>query len=204
MPSRRSLLHSVGAGLAVGFAGCAGGGADDDTDTATTTTSTPVTAESWGYIRPDSEPTTVPEPLDCDESDLRRLDWEVSAWGGNDLALRVERTEYALGETVTIRLFNRTQEQKSTRTPDEYLLQLRTEAGWQTVFGYTADQPIPFTSDAFPHEPGRSYMWDLGLTAGGVIKNYAHREDVTVCPSLQPGRYRFQFVGKAVAFDVTA
>jgi hypothetical protein len=204
MPSRRSLLHSVGAGLAVGFAGCAGGGADDDTDTATTTTSTPVTAESWGYIRPDSEPTTVPEPLDCDESDLRRLDWEVSAWGGNDLALRVERTEYALGETVTIRLFNTTKETQYTGTVDEYLLEIRTEAGWQAVYGYTVDRPIPFTAEPVPQQPGLSHTWEMPLTADGVTRDFAHDGDVTVCPSLQPGRYRFQFVGMAVAFDVTA
>jgi hypothetical protein len=136
-------------------------------------------------------------------------------WGTADyndtadaLGLRVETTEYALGDTVKIRMYNLSEADHGTRTREEFLMQLWTEAGWQTVFGYTEDGPYPFTDDAVIHEPGQSLTWNISLTADGVLGQYAHPRRARVCPALQPGRYRFVFpIGQptlAVAFDVTA
>ena len=210
MPSRRSLLRSVGAGLVVGVAGCAAPGSQ------TPTAEFGVEAVHRGYERAKGAPEVVPEPLECEKQRLRRLDsdsdvnWGDAGWGGIEdaLALRVEKREYTLGETVEIRMYNLSETDHGTRTREEFLVQLRTEAGWQTVFGYTEDGPYPFTDDAVLHEPGQSLTWNISLTADGIIEKYAHPEGAVVCPDLQPGRYRFVFPidapALAVSFDVTA
>jgi hypothetical protein len=210
MPSRRTVLRSAGVGFLASVAGCAAGDQPNPTDT---TTAQP---GSWGHVRPAESPPVVPGALECAESDLQRPDpnadvsWGDADWNGtaNALGLRVENTEYALGDTVEIRLYNLSETDQGTRTREEFLVQLRTEAGWQTVFGYAEDGPYPFTDDAVIHEPGRSLIWNISLTADGVLGQYAHPERASVCPDLQPGRYRFVFpIGQpalAVAFDVTA
>lgn len=208
MSSRRAVLRSVGVGLVAGVADCA----TDDQSTPTETTTEP--PGSWGHVQPEVSAPIVPEPLACDGNDLRRLtpnadvNWGIADWDGTDdaLALRIEDTEYALGDTVEIRLYNRTETERETRTDEEFLVQVRTKAGWQTVFGYSDDSPYPFTDDIAIHEPGLSDTWRIPLTDNGVMDGYAH-EQATVCPALQPGRYRFVFPidapALAVAFDVT-
>lgn len=209
MVSRRAALRSVGVGLVASVAGCATGDQSSPTET---------TAEygSWGHVRPEESPAVVPDALVCQEEPLQRPDpRDVVNWGEADyndteeaLGLRVEHTEYALGSTVEIRMYNLSETDHGTRTREEFLVQLRTEAGWQTVFGYTEDGPYPFTDDAVIHKPGQSLTWNIGLTADGIMEKYAHPYQAKICPALQPGRYRFVFpVGQpalAVAFDVTA
>lgn len=208
MPSRRTVLRSVGVGFVASVAGCTTGSQSNPTET------TPPSG-SWGHVRPEESPPVVPDALDCGEYDLQRpeprddISWGKADWNGteNALGLRVGDTEYTLGETVEVRLYNLSETDHGTRTREEFLVQLRTEAGWQTVFGYTEDGPYPFTDDAVIHTPGLSLTWQISLTTDSIIGEYAHPSRARVCPDLQPGRYRFVFpIGQpalAVSFDVT-
>jgi len=62
------------------------------------------------------------------------------------------------------------------------------------------------TNDPISHAPGEGFEWTFELTDGGVVPDaHQHGDSPTVCPSLQPGRYRFLYwePGVAVEFDVT-
>jgi hypothetical protein len=79
---------------------------------------------------------------------------------------------------------------------------VRTENGWQDVRGSTEHERFAYTDEAVMHRPGEGFEWTFELTESGLVADHTH--DLTVCPDLQTGRYRFVYFspGVAVSFDL--
>jgi len=168
-----------------------------------------------GYVRPEGDPETVPPTLSCPDDSFRRhasgYDASDVSWGvtGNDasaFALRTETLSASLGDTVTLTLTNVSEQETFTGNRHKYNVELLTENGWQDVRGNPNGDPIAYTDEALGHAPGEGFEWDLELTEDGLIDGHYNESQLTVCPDLQPGRYRVVFWEPtvAVAFDVEA
>jgi len=167
-----------------------------------------------GHVRPEGDPHSLAGELDCDRDGFERhpqfVDESAVELGENGrdhgqvFALRVDDTEFALGEMVTVTMTNITAQEQLTGNRHKYNVQLRTEAGWQDIRGSTEMEHFVYTDEGVGHNPGEGFEWMLELTDEGVTAGHTHTEDLTVCPSLQPGRYRFLYWEPAVAveFDV--
>jgi hypothetical protein len=184
----------------------------DDSEEITATTSDPLSVapdELPGYVQPDGEPPAVPDPLTCDGEFNRHPNWaEDPPWGNVEhdgetaFALRVDRKKVSYGETVTVSLTNVSDEQLSTGNRYKYSLQVETTDGWQDVRGARDKEHFEYTDEALIHRPGEGLQWTFEMTESGVVADHFH--DLTVCPDLQTGRYRFVFFepAVAVAFDL--
>ncbi len=168
-----------------------------------------------GYVKPDGEPDVVPDSLDCEDEDFERhlqsTDEEDIVLGDRETdgeptwAMRVGETSYELGETVKVTLTNVSGKELVTGNSSKHNVQLYTEDGWQDVRGHDPDTPIGYTDEGIMHPTGDGFEWEFELTEEGVISENQNESHLTVCPELQPGRYRFLFWDPAIAveFDVT-
>lgn len=232
--TRRSILLGTSA-LLGSVAGCIGDDGPTRTDPESTPTAdssstdnppktgtasmTPRYPESDWHIRPDEDGNPI-DPLQCEITDFARQGrWieEGVAWGTLSTegevvyTLRVRSLTYALGETVNIAFRNISNEVRSTGNPHKMNIDVLTTDGWMDVRGWPDGTALPVTDELVELEPGEAHEWNITLTTDGVIDASfpSHHEEITVCPDLQPGRYRFGFAatqlgGVAVAFDVTA
>lgn len=168
-----------------------------------------------GYVQPDGSPVTVPDALECDDDDFERhlqstdeediVLGDSKADGEPTWAMRVEETSYELGETVNITLTNVSGKELVTGNSSKHNFQLYTDEGWQDVRGTDPDTPVGYTDEGIIHSTGAGFEWEFELTEDGIVSENQNEEHLTVCPSLQPGRYRFLFWDPeiAVEFDVT-
>jgi hypothetical protein len=165
-----------------------------------------------GYVGPEREPNPV-AALDCPDEGFTRhgtgfsgdVEWgEATDDDGNPtVALRVDQLGFTRGDTVTVTMTNVTDGEQVTGNRDKYNLQVYTEAGWQDVRGWTGDER-GYTDEGRLHQPGEGFEWSLTLTEAGVVAGHPHAGNLTVCPGLPAGRYRFAFWEPAVAvgFDL--
>lgn len=179
-----------------------------------------------GGVVPDGDPPAVPAGLDCETDGFERhpnyaaddppnyglltndggepMSALRAHTPGGDAAsdLTVER-----GDTIEVRLVNVSTASLLTGNKHKYNLQLKTEAGWKEIRGTTVEPPrLPYTDIGIEHPPGEGFSWTLELTETGLLAGHPHEADLTVCPALQPGRYRFAYWGVpdgtlAVQFD---
>ncbi|WP_280537020.1 hypothetical protein [Halopenitus sp. POP-27] len=182
-----------------------------------------------GRIRPTDDPPTEPDALSCPADDFERhpawfdeADVVYGAVGAGDaqgpdpaFALRARGPEgsddslrFERGETVAIDLVNVAGRTLSTGNRHKYALEVRTTDGWMDVRG-VRDDPARFeyTDEAIGHPPGEGFEWSFDLTEAGLLEGHPLADRLTVCPDLQPGRYRFVYWGVptdpiAVAFDL--
>lgn len=165
-----------------------------------------------GYVRPEEAPDPV-APLSCPDEDFTRhgtgfrddVEWgEATDEDGNPtMALRVDRTGYARGDTVTVTMTNVGDGEQMTGNRHKYNLQVYTDEGWQDVRGWMGDER-GYTDEGIIHQPGEGFAWSLELTEDGVVADHTYEGSLTVCPGLPAGRYRFAFwePAVAVAFDL--
>ena len=174
-----------------------------------------------GHVRPEGDPPAVPGELTCENDAFeRRSGWIDEAglgWGavpgenGRVLfALRVDGLSFERGEEVTVTLTNVSGEELTTDNVHKSNFDVLTEAGWQDPRGWPDGQPKPVTDDLWSFGPGESHEWRFELTEEEVIEGGypPHRDELTVCPELPAGRYRFATAAPesgdvAVAFDLT-
>lgn len=213
---RRRFVAVLASGLG---AGCTSfGGSDEEGERTPTPTaaasSTPdptPPATSVGATRPDSEPATVPREYQCESESRDRLwtGYQDVAWGDAEgFALRVNALAFEYGERATIELRNVSDETLHTGNEHKFNLELSTDDGWREVRVPTTDRALPYTDEAIVHEPGEGFEWEIELTESGIEAASYHEDDLTVCPDLPAGRYRFVYWGVlgesslAVAFDL--
>ncbi|MGQ3329226.1 hypothetical protein [Halorubrum sp. FL23] len=179
-----------------------------------------------GFVRPESDPHTVPAPLDCEDASFGRhpsayadgVSWGTGGGAGEDggsaLALRVvnpaydggdraEALTFERGDDVRIELTNVSSRPVSVGNHGKYNVEAFTEAGWEDVRG-AEDARFDYTDEAISHPPGETVAWEFTMTESGLVADENQPEGLRVCPDLQPGRYRFVFFGAAdiaVAFD---
>ncbi|TQQ80573.1 hypothetical protein [Halonotius roseus] len=179
-----------------------------------------------GGIQPDGDPPAVPAALDCATDGFERHPEYVDdsvAYGtvtndsGNPtFALRAHTPGDAgddltvgQGDEIEFRLVNVSSEYLTTGNKHKYNLQLQTEAGWEEIRGTTGDADrLLYTDIGIGQRPGEGFTWSFELTEDGLLAGHPHEDDLTICPDLQPGRYRFAYWGVpdghlAVQFDYT-
>lgn len=171
----------------------------------------PDLADLPGHVRPDGDP-VVRAPLTCDRAGVERHEswvdeppWGVVTDGGDPtFGLRVDTLEATAGETVTVRLTNVSDAEQSTGNRHKHGIETLTEDGWQSVWVTDSDYPLAYTDEAIVHAPGEGFEWTLALTEDGLLDGHTHADSLSVCPDLEPGRYRFVFwePAVAVAFDL--
>jgi hypothetical protein len=180
-----------------------------------------------GGVRPDGDPPAVPAALDCDIEGFERhpayVDDDTIQYGtltddeNPTFALRARNPDgdaiddltFARGDEIEFRLVNVSSEEVFTGSEHKYTLQLKTEAGWTEIRGTTnEDVRIGYEDIAFEQPPGEGLTWSLELTERGLLAGNPNAERLTICPDLQPGRYRLAYWGVpdgllAVKFDYT-
>ena len=180
-----------------------------------------------GGVEPDGDPTPIPAPLTCERDGFERhpayVDDDNVAYGtltddsgSPTFALRARTPDDAgddltveRGGKIEVRLRNVSSEYLTTGNKHKYNLQLRTEAGWEEVRGTTAEpNRVPYTDEGISQHPGGGFTWSFELTEAGLLAGHPHEDDLTICPELQPGRYRFAYWGVpdghlGVQFDYT-
>lgn len=234
---RRTVL--VGAEtVLLGLAGCLSAGSDgteadnetrtDEGEITTATEENPTTRTSKGidpsgldgYVRPDEDPTSVPEPLACDAKTFERRDGWIDGephWGdlpGEDedpvFSLRVDTLAASRGETVTVTMTNVSGETRKTGNVHKANLDVYTGSGWQDPRGWEDGQPKPITDELREWEPGEREVFSFEMTEQGIVGAAypPHEEYLVTCPDLPLGRYRFGTAAPAqgdvaVGFDLT-
>ena len=193
---RRQLFITAGTALTFTFGGCLDAITGGDID---------------GEIRPDGEPETVPAPLDCDRDDVSRHTRGIRddlRWGDTDeFQLRIDGLSFEYGDTAEITLGHTGWGSAKTGSAMKYLLEVKTDAGWQDVRVVPEDSPgIAPPDELIEHDSTEIFTWELDLTEAGLARPAPFEEYVSVCPELPAGRYRFLYYGLgehvAVAFDL--
>jgi len=131
--------------------------------------------------------------------------------------LAAEGTTLSYGTTARFALRNRTDRPLSTGPRAAFGIQRETEAGWVDVRGTTAG-PVDHGDATVEHAPGAGFTWSIELTEAGLAatgqgsgsesgpdagSDAEGRGDadadaapeLTVCPALGPGPYRFLYWG---------
>ena len=183
---RRRFLRMVGGGSAL-LSGCLSSG------------STPVRSPGSGTSPPDStdtetgtDPDTETGTTSCEEeydNRVRGLYDTVSDGpvGGFDLSLSTETVP--LGGELTARLENVTTDERDSGNKQKYLIERRTESGWQSIF-WKEGYPPGWNDIAIVHGPGEGFTWTLPVTRSGLAQGWYH-----VCEPLTTGTYRFVYFG---------
>lgn len=195
--NRRQFLASVGLTGCIGVAGCI----------------EPI--RRWrldGEIRPESEPSDVPDPLVCEDGEYERHSRSTTGpqWGDvDDYALRVDGLSFIYGETATVSLTYVGGRRTATGSGMKFLIEVYTREGWQDARTTHVDSPgIAAPDETVQHDTPDLFEWELELTEEGLQIPDTFASMTAVCPDLQSGRYRFTYYGLdsgddiAVAFDL--
>jgi len=187
------------------------GWGDSDEVVVATADQLPGRGGSGSNVRPPGDPPVTRPSLACEETDGRRHPayYQEAPWGepegqadtGHEgsFELRVDALEVGHGDAVTVSLENVTDEEQYTGNRHKYNLETLTEDGWQDVRVATEDRHPAYTDEAISHAPGEGFEWTFEFTEEGLVEDHFHEELLTVCPDLEPGRYRFVFWEPAVA-----
>jgi len=180
-----------------------------------------------GHVRPDADFEPRSGTLDCPDEDAERhdpgYDSDSVSWGSGGaiegpagLELRVlnpnanpdatadEALRFERDDEFRVELTNVAGAPIGTGNHGKYNLEASTEAGWEDVRVFDADQPLGYTDELLLHRPGETVVWEFVMTEEGLVEDGPHADSLRVCPELEPGRHRFVFWGAddlAVAFD---
>lgn len=186
---RRAVLTGAGTAGLVGIAGCLN--------------------RIGGSVRPDAAPEAGAADLACEHPDFERHNRGYSAdelhWGdAAGFSLRVNDLSFDYGAIATITLTHSTVGLKVIGNRNKYNFEGYTDEGWQDVRG--GDGRFAYTDEGFGKLTGQGWKWEIELTESGIAD--ATSQDLTVCPDLESGRYRFVYWGLggenavAVGFDL--
>lgn len=180
--SRRSLLASLGTGGVVGTAGCLDFAAGE------------------GPQGPDGRPTT----LSCPNEEFRRLDQRfaeenlrfVSARTADDVKfeLAVQGTVKTYGSVLRLVLRNLDQTKTTIGSGERIAIQRETGQGWVDVRGTPDGSKVSYPDEPKTVGSGGGHVWSITLREK-PIANTLSTADLTVCPQLGAGSYRFVYWG---------
>jgi len=105
---------------------------------------------------------------------------------GFDLTLSTETVP--LSGELTVQLENVATDKRVTESKQKYLIERRTDPGWQSIFRGPPEATRGL--DAIHHPPGEVYTWTLPVTQSGLAYGWYH-----VCEPLTTGTYRFVYFG---------
>jgi len=178
--TRRDALAGSGLALSLAAAGCLDFAAGEGPEGPEGTPGT-LACEDDGFVRLDQpfQASIAGTPIETDETELE---------------LSTEGTTETYGQSLRVVLRNAGEAPAPALGEFAYSLQRETEAGWLDVRGGTDGEAaeLPRTEDRIG--VSSAYSWDLTLTEP-EIANAVDGVDLTVCPPLGPGTYRFVYWG---------
>lgn len=180
--SRRALLASLGTGGVVGTAGCLD------------------FAAGKGPQGPSGQPAT----LECSNEEFRRLDQQfakeelrfVSARTDDDVKFEIAsqgRTK-TYGSELRIVLRNLDQTETTIGHSEQITIQRQTGQGWLDVRGTPDGSDVSYPQETKTVGSGGGHTWSIVLREEPIAETLS-TADLTVCPKLGAGRYRFVFWG---------
>jgi hypothetical protein len=201
MPSRRSLLGTLGCLSTPLVAGCQ----STTSSTTTTNSSTATTTPKTTFAERSAEPNT-----DCvDEYESLDPYWQAVGAGPRDgFRLTASDHRVPLGDDVTFALRNVSDELRETGVSKKLDVQRRGDEGWRTIFGIERGT-AGIIDKAVPHDPGEGFTWSVTFSERGLTDAFDYNPTFHVCGDLEPGSYRFVYWGvsrdaaHAVPFEVT-
>ena len=182
---RRTVLKALtGATIAVSGAGCLGG-RDGTAPTQTTAGTCPASDR--------------PAPA-CGDGWKRvnaYADGDVRLGTAAGFELTAEPETLAVGDCVTFRLTNRSDEPKVTGIQAKYDVHRETADGWRSVL-FTESRA--YEDLGVRQKPGEGFVWRRRLSRAGLsVESDGHA--VRACEPLRPGTYRFVYWGVGDGFD---
>jgi len=182
---RRDIISLVGTTVMTSMAGCS--------------------SEQSGEIRPNQSPKAV-ESFTCENDDLERHPrmYDATEWGDTDqFSLRVESTSYKYGDNINIWLTNTSSGPKVIGNRYSYNLEIFTNDSWNEI--RWGDGSFGYSDEAIQKEKDEGFQWNIEFTESGIAD--ATNVELSVCPDLVSGRYRFVYWGLsgtavAVSFDL--
>jgi len=175
--------------------------ATTSTSTAPTDTAeTPRTNTPGGQTRTTktTEPTNdipVWEPPACDEG-VHRLSSpidEVRYGSLGGFTLTTSADTIVSGETISFRLENTADAEKTTGNKRKYDIQRRTDDAWRSV--YWVPEKYGYNDVGVVHPPGTGFTWEFPLTRDGLEQPTQFNTPYSVCEPLVPGEYRLVYWG---------
>jgi len=182
--TRRDLLARTGATLtaagAVGAAGCLDFAAGDGPQ----------------------GPEGTPETLSCEDDEFVRLaqpfEGEVAGTlvetGETTVELSAEGNSETYGQPLRLVLRNTGDEPATALGRHAYSIQRETAAGWLDVRGSTTGEAVELPRSEEPFASTGAYSWSIDLDEEAIASAVPDL-DLTVCPPLGPGTYRFVYWG---------
>lgn len=151
-------------------------------------------------------PEGVPETLSCEDDDFVRLaqpfEGEVEGTlvetAETTLELSSEGNSETYGQPVRLVLRNTGDEPATALGRHAYSVQRETAAGWLEVRGSTTGEPAELPRSEESLASDGAYSWSLDLEEAAIASAVPDL-DLSVCPPLGPGTYRFVYWGIADA-----
>lgn len=180
--SRRALLASLGTGAVVGTAGCLDFAAGE------------------GPQGPDGQPAT----LDCSNEEFRRLEQPfaedevryVSARTADGVKFEIasQGTTKTYGSELRVVLRNLDQTEATIGHSDRIAIQRQTGQGWLDVRGTPDGSEVSYPDETTTVGSGGGHTWSVTLREASLADTLS-AADLSVCPNLGAGQYRFVFWG---------
>lgn len=185
MRRRTALKALTSASVGLSVAGCLGGERTPGDTTETTT----------GDCPPKNQQTPT-----CGD-DWERVNaytsGEVESGTAGGFELTAEPTTLALGDCVTFRLTNRSNEAQVTGIEEKYDIHRETPDGWRSVL-FTKSRA--YNDLGMSHKRGEGFVWQRRLSQGGLSVD-GEGKHLRACEALSHGDYRFVYWGGAGEFE---
>jgi hypothetical protein len=191
--TRRDLLARTGATLAAagaaGVAGCLDFAAGDGPQ----------------------GPEGIPETLSCEDDEFVRLaqpfEGETAGTlvevGETTIELSSEGNSETYGQPIRLVLRNTGDEPATVLGRHAYSLQRETAEGWLDVRGSTTGEAVELPRSEETFDSTGAYSWSIDLEETAIASAVPDL-DLSVCPPLGPGTYRFVYWGVVDAPPLSA
>ena len=178
--TRRDALAGGALALSVAAAGCLDFAAGDGPQGPEGTPAT-LTCEDDGFVRLD-------RPFEASVTETRVETGETT------VELSTEGTSETYGQSLRLVLRNTGGAPTPTLGEAAYSLQRETGEGWLDVRGSTTGEAVELPQNDATLDTSSAYAWDVTLTESGVA-DAVDGVDLSVCPPLGAGTYRFVYWG---------
>lgn len=167
-------------------------GSDSTTVTESSTTTTTPTASATSET---TKTTTTRQPCENGGELVEDFVVKYNTLGGFDLTTTKERI--AVGDQITFRLENVTDEDKVSGVKSKYTIHRKTAKGWRDIFYAPDSEGIYGYHDlGMNHPPGDGFTWELTFNQSGLAHDIeGGMGSLDVCTPLQSGTYRFVYWG---------
>jgi hypothetical protein len=147
-------------------------------------------------------PEGVPATLTCEDEAFVRLtppfeeevEGTVVDAAGTRFELATEGNAETYGQSMRLVLRNSGDEAATVLGKHAYSFQRRTGEGWLDVRGSPTGEPVSLPSAEQSFDAGRAFIWSIDLEEAAIASAVPDRE-LTVCPPLGSGTYRFVYWG---------